>query len=339
MTWMGRETSNVWDLRCVLVTGGAGFIGSHLCEWLQARGSKVLVLDDFSTGREQNLAPIAGLKRVNVHRGCAQDHGLVNSLVSRATAVVHLASAVGVMRVLEQPARSLWQNLGTAQTVLAACAEYSKPIVVASSSEVYGDNSQVPYAETLELLQGATLGPRWSYACSKAMIEGLAQGYHRETGNPVLVLRLFNTTGPRQRGDFGMVLPRLVEQALRGQRLTVFGSGQQTRAFAHVRDVVYCLGALLELGPLGFQVVNVGNDEEISIRDLADRVARLLGAPQPTQLVSYEEAYGQPFDDMMRRVPDLSKLERMIGRVPRTEISQIILDVADSLEKDLSARS
>ncbi|MBL0927604.1 MAG: NAD-dependent epimerase/dehydratase family protein [Phycisphaerales bacterium] len=328
--------------RC-LVTGGAGFIGSHLTDHLLALGHDVTVIDDLSTGRRENLADaMAGRSGPGRLR-------FIEATVSAALAalgpgerfdmVFHLAAAVGVKRVLERPIESVETNVHETSALLRFVA--SRPpasdgsrhaaTLVASSSEVYGKGARTPFAEDDDCVLGPTTASRWSYACSKALDEYLALAYHRQHGVPVVVARLFNTVGPRQVGDYGMVLPAFVAAALAGRPLRVYGDGRQSRCFCDVRDVAPALPALLVCPAAHGLVVNVGSDDEITIEDLALRVIGVLGSASAVERVPYAHAYAPGFEDLRRRVPDLSRLRRTIGFRPRHDLDRTILDLAASL--------
>jgi len=313
--------------RTLLLTGGAGFIGSHLAERLAARGERVLVLDDFSTGRRSNLASLEGRPGFELFEGSALDAELVRHLAARADGILHLAAAVGVRRIVERPVETIVTNVEATHVVLEAAARRRTPVLFASTSEVYGKSVAVPFREDADVSLGPTTRSRWSYACSKALDEWLALAYRAERGVPVRIARLFNVVGPRQTGRYGMVLPRLAGQALRGEPLTVFGDGRQTRSFAHVRDAVDALVALLDEPRAEGEVVNVGSDEEVSILGLAERVRAAAGSSSEIVLVPYDEAYTEGFEDMHRRVPDLAKLEQLLGFRPRTPVDEAIRDV------------
>jgi UDP-glucose 4-epimerase len=306
----------------VLVTGGAGFLGSHLCERLVADGARAIALDDLSTGRRENLNALAGEPRFELVVGSAMDAELVAELASRADGIVHLAAAVGVRRIVERPVETIVTNVDATRVVLDAAARRRTPVLLASTSEVYGKSDAVPFREDADVSLGATTRSRWSYACSKALDEWLAFAYRAEKGVPIRICRFFNVVGPRQSGRYGMVLPSLAAQALAGRPLTVFGDGRQTRAFAHVADVVEALERLRANPAAEGEVVNVGSAEEISILALAERVRAAAGSSAPIRLVPYDEAYAAGFEDMRRRVPDTAKLARLSG-----------LDLAGGLER------
>jgi UDP-glucose 4-epimerase len=316
-----------------LVTGGAGFIGSHVCEALVAAGSDVIVLDDCSTGRLENLATLRGSPRLTCVVGSILDRSRLAELVERADAVVHLAAAVGVRLVVESPARTIETNvLGTA-AVLDLAAARGVPVLLASSSEVYGKSDRVPFREDDDLTFGRTRVGRWSYGCGKAVGEYLALAYARERGLPVTIARLFNTVGPRQSGRYGMVLPRFVAQALAGEPLTVYGDGTQRRCFCDVGDVAAALLTLLAHPGSRGAVFNVGGREEVSIAELARRVVRVTGSASSLAYVPYEQAWGNQFEDMARRVPDLAAIRALIGFESRVSLDEMIDRVAADLRQ------
>jgi len=307
-----------------LITGGAGFIGSHLAERLVRDGREVWILDDLSTGEMRNLDPLIGSPRFQYRIGSVTNEPLVRELVDRADVVFHLAAAVGVKLIVEEPTRTIETNVRGTEVVLQAAAQKGRLVVLASSSEVYGKGVKVPYAEDDDLLLGPTTKSRWGYACSKAIDEYLALAYAQERRLPVIVTRFFNTVGPRQTGRYGMVVPTFVRQGLAGDDITVYGSGEQRRCFADVGDVVECLLRLVARESARGQVFNIGNDDEISINRLAERVRELTGARSTIVHVPYEQAYAKGFEDLGRRVPDLTKLERAIEFRPRTSIEAIL---------------
>jgi len=310
-----------------LVTGGAGFIGSHLAERLMAEGHGVLVLDDLSTGRFQNVAHLEGRPGFELRVASVTDPGAVERCVTECQAAFHLASAVGVRLVVDEPVRTIETIVGGTDVVLRACARYRRPVLITSTSEVYGKGVKVPFAEGDDCVMGPTTTRRWAYACAKALDEFLAQAYWHQARLPAVIARLFNTVGPRQTGRYGMVVPRFVAQGLAGEPLTVYGDGTQSRCFAHVADVVGALIRLMETPEARGGVFNVGNDEEVTILDLAHRVRALTGAKSPIRLVPYGEAYTAGFEDMARRVPDLTRIGRLIGYRPTRNLDQILADV------------
>lgn len=316
----------------VLITGGAGFIGSHLADRMLARGDDVVVLDDFSSGSPDNIAHLRGNARFECVVGSASDAEVVTALVARSDAIVHLAAAVGVRLILESPVRTIENNLFGTAVVLTATADAHKAgnpktVLLASTSEVYGKGNRPPFREDDDLTLGPTTNSRWAYACSKAMDEWLGLAHWREHGLRVIIARLFNTVGPRQTGRYGMVLPNFTEQALAGEPITVFGTGRQSRCFCHVSDTVEAIIRLMNTPGTDGQVFNVGSDREISMRDLAELVRRTARSESPIELVPYEEAYAEGFEDMERRIPDCGKIEKWTGFRPQRSLEQIIADV------------
>ena len=316
------------------ITGGAGFIGSHLSDLLIERGDEVLVLDDLSTGRMANIEHLVGKPGFEHRIGSALDEPLVVEMVDRADVTVHLAAAVGVRLVVERPVYTLETNIRATEVVLDAASRKNKPVMIASTSEVYGKSTKVPFREGDDISLGPTTHSRWGYACSKALDEWLGLAYMREKGVPVTVLRLFNTVGPRQVGRYGMVLPNFARQAITGKPLTVYGDGTQSRCFGHVKDAVQAIAHLLDSDQAAGEVFNVGNPEEVTIHDLAKVVRERAGSESEIQLIPYSEAYGEGFEDMPRRVPDASKLERVTGYTFQRKLNQIVDDViADQRER------
>lgn len=314
-----------------LITGGAGFIGSHLSETLIERGHEVLVLDDLTTGTMSNIEHLIGRPGFDYRIGSALDLPLVVELVDRCDTTIHLAAAVGVKLIVERPVHTITTNVEATQVVLDAAARKQKPVLIASTSEVYGKSEKVPFSEDDDLSLGATSHSRWAYACSKALDEWLGLAYLREKGVPVTVIRFFNVVGPRQTGRYGMVLPNFARQALANEPITVYGSGEQSRCFGHVADAVEGVIRLAECPEAVGQVVNIGTDEEVTIRQLAERVRELAGSSSEIATIPYERAYAEGFEDMMRRIPDVSKLERLTGYRPRTPLDQTIKDVLADL--------
>jgi UDP-glucose 4-epimerase len=317
----------------VLITGGAGFIGSHLAQRCLDLNWKVSVIDDLSTGSMRNIAHLKSHPRFSYHVHSVFNEPLVSELVDDCDVVFHLAAAVGVRLIVECPVRTVETNVHGTEVVLKAASKKKKQVVLASTSEVYGKNGKVPYQEDADSVLGPTTVNRWSYACSKALDEFLAIAYWREKKIPITVVRLFNTVGPRQTGQYGMVVPRFVQQALRGDAITVYGTGNQSRCFGYVGDVVESLVRLVKSSAAVGEIVNIGNDEEITINDLAARIKAAVHSHSAIIHVSYDQAYGPGFEDMYRRVPSLAKLERLIGYRPRTSVDLII----DSVVQDLAA--
>ncbi len=311
----------------VLITGGAGFIGSHLSAALVAAGERVTVLDDLSTGCVDNLRGLEKGDSLELHVGSVNDAKLVDELVAKADFVYHLASAVGVRLIIDQPVHTIESIVGGTTVVLEACNRHWKPFLLTSTSEVYGKGSRIPFNEDDDTVMGATCRRRWSYACAKALDEFLALAYWVERHLPITVVRLFNTVGPRQTGQYGMVVPTLVTQALSGKPITVFGDGTQSRCFTHVSDIVETLMMIPEAPQTHGQVINLGNDQEITILGLAERIKELTGSPSPIKIIPYDQAYGPGFEDMHRRVPDLSKAARLLGYRPTRSLDDILHDV------------
>ena len=311
----------------VLITGGAGFIGSHLSAALVAAGEKVTVLDDLSTGCVDNLRGLEKGGYLELHVGSVNDAKLVDELVAKADFVYHLASAVGVRLIIDQPVHTIESIVGGTTVVLEACNRHWRPFLLTSTSEVYGKGSRIPFNEDDDTVMGATCRRRWSYACAKALDEFLALAYWVERQLPITVVRLFNTVGPRQTGQYGMVVPTLVTQALSGKPITVFGDGTQSRCFTHVSDIVETLMMIPEAPQTHGQVINLGNDQEITILGLAERIKELTGSPSPIKIIPYDQAYGPGFEDMHRRVPDLSKAARLLGYRPTRSLDDILHDV------------
>ncbi|MFZ2492492.1 MAG: GDP-mannose 4,6-dehydratase [Thermoanaerobaculia bacterium] len=313
----------------ILITGGAGFIGSHLAEAYLLRGDEVLVLDDLSTGSIENIQHLKGRKGFHYTIDAVQNTAVLAELVDQCDVVCHLAAAVGVRLIVESPVRTIETNVHGTEVVLSMANKKKKKVLIASTSEVYGLSEDVPFREDGALVLGATTKSRWSYACSKALDEFLALAYYRERKLPVVVVRLFNTVGPRQTGQYGMVVPNLVKQALAGRPLTVYGDGNQSRCFGYVADVVKALIALMDRPEAVGEVFNIGSTEEVSILELARRTRALAGSDSEIVLVPYEQAYDEGFEDMPRRIPDVSKLRRVIGFSPSTTLDEILRSVIE----------
>jgi UDP-glucose 4-epimerase len=305
-----------------LVTGGAGFIGSHVVEGFLRRGDEAVVLDDLSTGSVENLKAVHG--DIRLVEGSVLEPSIVDELVRHCDAVVHLAAAVGVRLIVERPLESLLTNIRGAEVVLQAAHRHGRKVMVASSSEIYGKYTDGPFKEEDDRVLGSPKVSRWAYSTSKAVDEILAFAYYREKGLPTVVVRLFNTVGPRQTSSYGMVLPNFVEQAVSGSPLTVHGDGKQTRCFCHVSDVVDALLALMDEPEADGEVFNVGTTEEVTIVELAERVLAATGSGSEISFVPYEEAYEEGFEDMHRRVPDIGKLRSLVGWRPRRTLESII---------------
>jgi UDP-glucose 4-epimerase len=313
------------------VTGGAGFIGSHLVEHLLSRGDQVLVLDDLSTGNLANLSAVRDNPRFKFVQGTILDPAVVLDCVSQSDRVFHLAAAVGVKLIVEHPLASLRANIHGTENVLMVCAETGATLLLASTSEIYGKNESDSLSEDSDRVLGSPLKSRWSYAAAKGIDEAFAHAYWTEFGTPVSIVRLFNTVGPRQKGRYGMVVPNLVGQALRGDPLTVFGDGRQTRCFSSVTDIVPAIVRIAESTKAYGQAYNLGGADEISILELAELVIQETGSTSEIQFVPYENAYGDGYEDMRRRVPNNSLAGELIGFVPRTRIAEMVRMVAHSL--------
>jgi len=313
-----------------LVTGGAGFIGSHVCDALIARGDSVVVLDNLSTGVSHNLDQLIGHSRFDFISGSILDVELVNRLVESVDHVLHFAAAVGVFTIVDKPLESLTTNLRGTENILEAASLFGKPVLVASSSEIYGTagSDGKPLNEESNRVVGSPLKSRWSYSEAKAIDESLAIFYHHERGLPVRLVRFFNTVGPRQVGSYGMVVPRFIEAAMNGNPLAVYGTGTQSRCFCHVADAVAAVLTLIDDDSVIGQVFNVGNDFEIKIADLAKKVVHALGSKSSIEMIPYQDAYGTGFEDMQRRVPDISKIRKMTGWHPKRGLDEIIEDIA-----------
>ena len=311
----------------ILVTGGAGFIGSHLSEHLLASGHHVVVIDDLSTGSIRNLEAIKAHPRFEYYIDTIFNPRLMAELVDSADLIFHLAAAVGVKRIVEFPVQTIETNVKGSEVILDLAAKKLKRVIIASTSEVYGKSNKIPFSENDDLVLGSTYNARWSYACSKAIDEFLALAYFREKGLPVTVVRLFNTVGPRQTGQYGMVLPTFVNQALRGEPITVFGTGDQSRCFVHVQDVIEGLMACAKSEHAAGEIFNLGNTEEITINGLADRVLEAVGSTSEIVHVPYSQAYAPGFEDMERRVPDIRKAKKCFAYAPKRSLDDIIESV------------
>jgi UDP-glucose 4-epimerase len=312
-----------------LLTGGAGFVGSHLAETLLDQGHSVQVIDDLSTGSMDNIAHLRTHPGFSYVIDSIMNESLTAELVDRADVVFHLAAAVGVKLIVEAPVRTIETNVHGTEIVLTHASKKGRLVVIFSTSEVYGKSTDVPFGEDADLVMGPTAKHRWAYACSKALDEFLALAYWKERKLPVIVVRLFNTVGPRQTGRYGMVIPNFVHQALMGQPITVFGDGRQTRSFTYVGDVVSGLIALVEEPRAVGQVFNIGNSEEVSIGDLAERVKAMTGSASEIVRIPYDEAYEAGFEDMPRRVPNLAKIRGLVGYAPTIGLEEILRRVIE----------
>jgi UDP-glucose 4-epimerase len=319
----------------VLITGGAGFLGSHLAEALLARGDTVYLLDNLSTGSIENIEHLKNAPRFHYAVDSVMNEPVTAEMIDRVDVVFHLAAAVGVRLIVESPVNTIETNVHGTEMVLKLANKKKKKVLVASTSEVYGKSDDVPFREDADLVMGATIKGRWSYACSKAIDEFLALAYWKEKKLPVVVFRLFNTVGPRQTGRYGMVIPNFVKQALLGHPITVFGDGTQSRCFTYVSDVVGVLVRLAEEPRAVGQVFNIGNDrEEVTILDLAQRVKARTGSKSEIVRVPYDQAYEEGFEDMPRRVPDLSRLRALTGYEPQVHLDEILDRVIEYFTSD-----
>lgn len=317
-----------------LVTGGSGFIGSHLCERLLSEGHQVTVLDDLSTGKYDNIATLEGKPGFRLIVDTVLHEEIVGKLVGECDAIFHLASAVGVKLIMDQPVKTIETIFLGTDTILRQARRYRRKVLLTSTSEVYGKSTDVPFREDGDRLEGATTKHRWAYATAKALDEFLALAHWKETRLPVVCVRLFNTVGPRQTGQYGMVMPRFIQAAMRGEPLTIYGGGGQSRCFAHVYDVVEALARLMQSSDSVGQVFNIGSQEEITILELANRIIRVLSSQSKLVFRSFEEVYGKEgFEDMQRRVPDITKIHQVIGWKPKRSLDDIIHDVSDSIAK------
>jgi len=313
----------------ILITGGAGFIGSHLTEALLSRGDEVLILDDLSTGSSENIRHLKNLPRLSYWIDSVMNRALLAELVDESDFIVHLAAAVGVRLIVESPVRTIETNIKGTEFVLEAARKKSKPVFIASTSEVYGKSTHFPFREDADLVLGSTDKGRWSYAASKALDEFLALAYWKERKLPVIIGRFFNTIGPRQTGQYGMVVPNFVRQALEEEPITVFGTGKQSRCFCYVGDTVAALLKLMDKPESVGQVFNIGSSEEISIEDLAHRIKTRLNSSSPICYIPYDKAYEAGFEDMPRRVPSTAKIERHVGWQPSTSLDTTIDLIAE----------
>ena len=332
----------------ILITGGAGFIGSHLAEQLLANNHRVTIIDDLSTGSIHNIQHLKTADKFHYVLDTVANQQVMAELVDAADIIYHLAAAVGVRLIVENPTRTIETNIRGTEIVLELAAKKKKRVLIASTSEVYGKRNTVPFRESDDLVLGPPDKGRWSYACSKAIDEFLAVAYWKEKKVPTVIVRLFNTVGPRQTGRYGMVIPSLIKQALAHQDITVYGDGSQTRCFTHVNDATGALIALAENPGANGEVYNIGSAEEISVLALAEKIKKLTNSPSKIVFIPYSQAYEEGFEDMMRRVPDLAKIERVVGYRPQISLEQILIDTIryhqhkmdplSDLEKRLAAK-
>jgi len=314
----------------VLITGGAGFIGSHLAEKLLENGEQVVVVDNLSTGSLENIESFKDHPRFDFVTGDIRNTELMESLVERSDVVYHLAAAVGVRLIAEDPVHTIETNIDGTEKVLNVVNKYSRRILIASTSEVYGKSEAVPFCEDDDIVLGSTSLSRWSYACSKAIDEFLGLAFHRQYGLGVVIGRFFNTIGPRQTGQYGMVVPRFVQKALKNEPVLIYGTGKQTRCFCCVFDLVEAIINLMDCERAAGKVYNIGSCEEISIEELADKIIEMTGSKSEKQFVPYEVAYGRPIEDMMRRMPSLERIEKTIGWKARTSLDKTLRVIIES---------
>jgi UDP-glucose 4-epimerase len=322
----------------VLITGGAGFVGSHLSEALLARGDEVFIIDNLSTGSMENIVHLKSDPRFHYTIETVANEPLLAELIDRCDIVVHLAAAVGVKLIVEQPVHTIETNVHGTEVVLKHANKKKKLVLIASTSEVYGKSTDVPFHENADLVLGPTTKHRWAYACSKMIDEFLALAYWKERKLPVIVVRLFNTVGPRQTGQYGMVIPNFVRQALAGEPITVFGDGSQSRSFTYVGDVVRAMLALINEPRAIGQVFNIGNGDEITIRDLAVKVKAMTGSASEIVTIPYDQAYEAGFEDMPRRVPDISRIRELIGYEPTVELEETLTRVIEHFREAEASR-
>ena len=322
-----------------LITGGAGFVGSHLADKLIGEGHDVTVIDDLSTGRYSNVEHLEGNDKFHLIIDTVLNEKLMEELIRETDRVFHMASAVGVRLIMEQPVKTIETIFHGTDVVLKFCSRYRKRVLVPSTSEVYGKGVSVPFKEEDDLLTGSTDKHRWAYACAKTLDEFLALAHWKETRLPVVVVRLFNTVGPRQTGQYGMVVPNFIKSALSSKPLNVYGDGSQARCFGHVLDIVEGLAKAIETPECFGQVINFGNNEEISIHDLAKKVIEKTGSNSEIRFLTYDEVYGEGFEDMQRRVPSLEKANRLVGYQPTRTLDNIITDVVEEFRERLKSES
>jgi len=316
-----------------LITGGAGFIGSHLAEELLRRGEEVWVIDDLSTGRYENVANLVGNPKFHLQIDTIMDQEVMEELIDRCDLVYHLAAAVGVRLIVDKPVETMETNILGTEVVLKLANRDKKKVIISSTSEIYGKSDNVPFKEDDDRILGSTTMRRWCYSCSKAIDEFLALAYHQEKKSPVVIARMFNTVGPRQTGQYGMVVPRFVQSALLGHPIQVYGDGEQTRCFTYVDDVVEALVGLAHCPQAVGEIFNVGSEEEISINELAKMVKRLTKSKSPIEHLPYDKAYEKGFEDMRRRVPDLTKIRSLIGFRPKVNLEEMLLKIIDYFKR------
>jgi len=317
----------------VLITGGAGFIGSHLAERLLQDGCEITVVDNLSTGSIKNIEGIREEPHFNFVKGNILDAGLMERLVSQSDVVYHLAAAVGVKLIADDPVHTIETNIAGTEVVLEAANKFRRKILLASSSEVYGKNEAVPFREDDDIVLGSTHMSRWSYACTKAIDEFLGLAFYQQYGLGVVIGRFFNTIGPRQTGQYGMVVPRFVKRALENKPVLIYGTGRQSRCFCYVGDLVEAIAGLMKSEKATGEVYNIGSNEEITIEDLADKIIEMTGSKSKKEFIPYEEAYGRPIEDMMRRVPNTERIKKMIGWKPSTGLNKTLQIIIESFKQ------
>ncbi len=317
-----------------LITGGAGFIGSHLCRLLLNEGHEVEVIDDLSTGNLQNIKTLQENSKFKFHLETILNAGFLEHVIRDVDIVFHLAAAVGVSYIIDNPLKSIQINVRGTENILELAHKFDKKVLITSTSEIYGKNEQVPLSEDMDRVLGSTTKRRWSYSNTKALDEFLALAYHTVKKLPIVIVRLFNTVGPRQTGQYGMVIPRFVSQALLEKPLTVFGDGEQSRCFCHVTDVINAIYKLTNLPEAEGEIFNIGSTEEISIKELAELIKNMTNSKSEIKFIPYDEAYEKHFEDMRRRVPDTTKVNKLIGFAPERKIKEIIKDIIDYNEKE-----
>lgn len=323
----------------ILITGGAGFVGSHLADKLFKEGHEITIIDNLSTGRYSNVEHLEGEKNFRLIIDTILNERLMEELIRESDRVYHMASAVGVKLIMEQPVKTIETIFHGTDVVLKFCSRYRTRVLIPSTSEVYGKGTQVPFTEENDILKGSTSKHRWAYACAKELDEFLALAHFKETRLPVAVIRLFNTVGPRQTGQYGMVVPNFIKAALKNEPIPIHGDGNQARCFGHVLDVVEGLTKAIETPACFGQVMNLGNKEEVTIKQLAERVIEMTGSRSEIKYIPYSEAYGEGFEDMMRRVPNLEKAKRLIGYQPTRTLENIINDVADQFREEIKTET
>ena len=316
-----------------LITGGAGFIGSHLAERLLKDGHKAAVIDNLSTGSLKNIEGLRKHSNFEFVEGDIRNTELMEALTEQYDAVFHLAAAVGVQLIADRPVHTIETNIGGTEVVLEAANKFGKKILIASSSEVYGKNETVPFCEDDDIVLGSTRMSRWSYACSKAIDEFLGLAFHQQYKLKVVIGRFFNTIGPRQTGQYGMVVPRFVQKALKNEPVSIYGTGQQRRCFCYVEDLIDAITGLMNCEQAAGKVYNIGSNEEITIEGLADKIIKMTNSKSKKEFVSYEEAYGRPIEDMMRRVPNLERIKKMTGWEPKTSLDDALRAIIENFKQ------